>query len=65
MSAMFAVLETHGKRETVDRVVVQIFATRSAATLYSISHNTGKTKYWTKCELIEFGEEIELTPPNE
>ena len=59
------VLVTRGKHESVDTARVFAFANYALAAAYCESRNTGKVKHWTKAEIIDDGEEVELCQPED
>ena len=61
---MYIVLVTKGKRESVDYASVQVFSDKlDAIEFIQANESKVQTKYWTKCELVNQGEEVELSQP--
>lgn len=59
------VLITEGKHESVDCATVRLFLTSAEAVAFCNQKNTGKQKYWTKAEILEDGERVDLMQPQE
>jgi hypothetical protein len=57
------VLETKGKRESIDYAKVLLFDDPLLAAQYVQRVNTGPVKYWVKAEVVRDGEEVELFMP--
>lgn len=59
---MIIVLETSGKRDSVDNVKVKLFENRDAAEQYckDTTDNPMDEKYWRYAEIIEEGHEYEM-----
>lgn len=59
---MFIVLETSGKRDSVEMVKVKLFGNRIDADLYCAENTDSpmEEKYWKYCEIIEEGHTYEM-----
>jgi hypothetical protein len=62
---MIIVLVTTGKHESVDTAKVVLFFERFQAEDYVKGISTGKRKYWTKAEIVDSNEVVELCQPLE
>lgn len=61
----YIVLVTSGKHESVDAAQVHVFDSFVSAADFCRSKNTGKKKYWTKAEIVNEGESVELGQPED
>lgn len=57
------VLETKGKRDSVDFAKVLLFSDPLLAAQYVARVNTGPVKHWVKAEVVREGEEVKLFMP--
>lgn len=57
------VMVTEGKHGAVNTAYVRLFASFTEANEYCNQKNTGKMKHWTKAEIVDAGELIELNQP--
>lgn len=57
------VLETKGKRESVNSAKILLFSDPLLAACYVAKVSTGPVKYWVKAEVVREGEEVELFMP--
>ena len=62
---MFIVLVTSGKNESVESVQVRLHYSKTEAEKFCLEMRSGKVKYWTKAEIVDDGEEVELTKPED
>jgi hypothetical protein len=61
---MYIVLTTKGKRESVDYASVRVFNDKQEANDFiKAKESPVQEKYWTKCELVDQGKEVELSQP--
>lgn len=60
---MFIVLVTSGKHDSVMYAQVHLHYSKTEAEKFCLEMRSGKVKYWTKAEILDDGEEIELTYP--
>lgn len=59
------VLVTRGKRESVDYAKVLLYETPQLAREACQRMNTGPKKYWTRADIVQDAEEIELSSPED